>query len=159
MNLKSLVGSALACFALGTLLVPAKAAAEHTRAEISVNVVEDQLASTGALVTRAGYSLNDETRFATLYPQQSGGQSLYLLQGISYVITATCDQFCYDLDLSLYDSYGNIVASDYSVGKVAQLQLSPDWDEHYYLQVDMPDCRNPQGCLYGSDVYFLSNAW
>lgn len=59
-------------------------------------------------------------------------------------ISGTCDSDCYDMDLYLYDSRGNLVDSDTLVDNYPVVVAPYDGD--FTVHVTMPNCSHPSGC-------------
>lgn len=75
-----------------------------------------------------------------------------LRSGISYAIVAVCDEDCSDLDLGLYDSRGNLVASDTDDDDLPVVQVNPRWTGKFTIRTKMAQCSsNP--CYYGVGVF------
>ena len=71
---------------------------------------------------------------ATVEGDFFGGESIY----------GSCDGDCYDLDLALFDSAGNLVSHD-AAGDAAPVVVAP-YDGYFYVEVSMPNCSHPSGC-------------
>ena len=66
-------------------------------------------------------------------------------------IHGVCDGDCYDLDLLLYDSAGNLVAQDVSLG--AAPVITVPFEGSFIVQASMPNCTHRAGCA----AYFSSD--
>jgi len=73
-------------------------------------------------------------------------------------IRGVCDGDCFDLDLFLYDSAGNLVAQDISLGS-APVLLVP-YSGAFTVRVAMSNCTHSAGCAayFQSDYGFTINA-
>lgn len=60
-------------------------------------------------------------------------------------IEATCNEHCLDLDLYLYDIDGNLLSKDTEFDIAPT--LSAPYDGDFLLEVFMPNCTHPEGCI------------
>ena len=75
-----------------------------------------------------------------------------LAAGHSYVLMGVCDEDCQDLDLELYDGYGNLISQDDSVDDAPVVEVSVAEGGAFTLRVMMYECsENP--CYYGFGVF------
>ena len=63
-----------------------------------------------------------------------GGEAIY----------GSCDGDCYDLDLAIYDSAGNLIGSD-TASDAFPVVIAP-YDGFFFVEVSMPECSHPSGC-------------
>lgn len=70
----------------------------------------------------------------------------------TYRITAVCDGDCGDIDLYLYDEYGNLVSSDEKVDDYPIVGTAPSYTATYKLKVKMVEC-NIEPCRFGIAVF------
>ena len=71
-----------------------------------------------------------------------------LRSGKRYAIVGVCDEDCDDLDLHVYDSNGNLIASDTDNDDVPVVQINPRWTGSFTVRAEMAGCSsNP--CYYG----------
>lgn len=68
----------------------------------------------------------------------------------SYVITATCDNDCSDIDLEIYDVNNNLISSDTNANKDPKVIVNRGG--RYYLRVIMRGCK-ASSCEYGVAVF------
>ena len=59
-------------------------------------------------------------------------------------ISGTCDSDCVDLDMFLYNEYGNLVDSDV-LDDNYPVVVAP-YDGEFIVNVTMPDCSHSAGC-------------
>ena len=83
-----------------------------------------------------------DSRAEWLYNGQSTTISGYFLAGES--IYGTCDEDCFDLDLFLYDSAGNLVSQDVELD--AYPIVTAPREGQYTIEVSMPNCSHSDGC-------------
>jgi hypothetical protein len=88
--------------------------------------------------------------------QMEGGSSdeftVNLRSGIQYAVVGVCDEDCSDLDLQVFDSNGNLVASDRDNDDIPVVPISPRWTGQFTVRAEMARCStNP--CYYGVGVF------
>ncbi len=83
-----------------------------------------------------------QDRSLWLYNGQSATVYGYFLAGEG--IYGSCDYDCYDLDLYLYDSAGNLVASDTLLDSFPI--VNAPYTGNFTIEVTMPNCSHSAGC-------------
>lgn len=83
-----------------------------------------------------GYSLK---HYVTLYA------------GYDYRVEGWCDKDCTDMDLELYDMYGNLALSDHGDSDVPSLNFQVNTTGEFILKVSMYDCAW-KPCSYNVQV-------
>jgi hypothetical protein len=78
--------------------------------------------------------------------------TINLRAGTSYGIVGVCDRDCRDLDISLYDSRGNRIASDLGDDDIPAITINPYSSGTYRVKVDMASC-DTRNCYYGIGVF------
>ncbi|HWM94087.1 MAG TPA: hypothetical protein VN493_25240 [Thermoanaerobaculia bacterium] len=78
--------------------------------------------------------------------------TLTLNRGVSYGVLAACDASCRDLDMALYDEYGNLISSDLTSDDYPTVSVTPRWTGKYTLKVSMVTCHD-EPCLYGFGLF------
>ncbi|MDJ0735268.1 MAG: hypothetical protein QNJ47_14635 [Nostocaceae cyanobacterium] len=68
----------------------------------------------------------------------------------SYIITATCDENCSDIDLEIYDVNDNLIYADKNANKDPKIKMNKGG--RYKLRVIMQGCR-ASSCEYGVAVF------
>ena len=63
-----------------------------------------------------------------------------------------CDEDCQDLDLELYDGYGNLISQDDSVDDAPVVEVSVVQGGAFTLRVMMYECTEDP-CYYGFGVF------
>ncbi len=87
--------------------------------------------------------INDDGSDSWTFPFESGN---------SYIITAACDNDCSDIDVSVNDSSGNVVAQDTENDDTPVVSFSPKSSGRYTVEVKMYECSsNP--CYFGFSIY------
>lgn len=86
-----------------------------------------------------------QNRSLWLYNGQNATVSGYFLAGEN--IYGTCDSDCYDLDLFLYDTAGNLVASDTLLDSYPI--VTAPYTGNFSVTVTMPNCSHSAGCAVG----------
>jgi hypothetical protein len=90
---------------------------------------------------------NAQSRELWLY---DGGSDV--VEGYFYAnerIYGWCDQDCYDMDLFLYDSNGNLIMEDVALD--ANPIVYAPYEGVFYIEVTMPNCSHPSGCAVWLD--------
>ncbi len=72
--------------------------------------------------------------------------------GRTYILMGVCDEDCLDLDMELYDGYGNLISRDDSEDDVPTVEVSVTNGGDFTLQVTMFEC-NENPCYYGVGLY------
>ena len=69
-----------------------------------------------------------------------------------YIITAACDYDCSDIDITIQDSYGNVIAEDVETDDQPFVEFSPRSSGVYEIVIEMYECSaNP--CYFGFGVF------
>jgi hypothetical protein len=115
------------------------------------------------LQSRTDYWTNDEHDWVKVSPDQrktgalkkaaSGKVTFSLLKGKDYLFLGACDDQCSDLNLKLYDTSGKQIDIDTDDDEIPILEVTPDKDSVYTVNVSMADCSEAAGCGYGVDLY------
>jgi hypothetical protein len=106
--------------------------------------------------------LTSTTAFASHYEQTdsfdgylddgySRGHYVTLYRGYEYKVEANCDDSCFDLDLELYDSRGNLAQYDRSSSDTPNLTFTVNKTGEFRLKVIMNDCYS-EPCYYNIKV-------
>ncbi|MBD0262461.1 MAG: hypothetical protein ICV78_06950 [Tolypothrix sp. Co-bin9] len=114
--------------------------------------VRDQLIKAAIPSGLNGYSLTHDPFIDALDHGRSDYITVNLRAGTSYGIVGVCDRDCRDLDISLYDSRGNRIASDLGDDDIPAITINPSRSGTYQVKVDMASC-NTQACYYGIGVF------
>ncbi|MBD2595795.1 hypothetical protein H6G74_15865 [Nostoc spongiaeforme FACHB-130] len=114
--------------------------------------VKNQLLERAEIAGLGGYTLTHKPSIDTLREGRSHYININLRAGMSYGIVGVCDSDCQDLDISLYDHRGNLIASDLQDDDIPVISLNPSRSGRYQIQVDMANC-NANTCYYGIGVF------
>ncbi len=118
----------------------------------SQNIESSQLLKLGLILELDGFELTHEVDFNYLNKGQKKEYSLILMRNTKYVIFATCDRDCGDIDLFLFDKRGNKIAYSDDTSDKPIMLYQPSQTQLYTIVVFMYDCSiNP--CRYGLAVY------
>ncbi|BAB72718.1 MULTISPECIES: hypothetical protein [Nostocaceae] len=117
-----------------------------------IDQVKNQLFRAAFASGLNGYTLTHEPTIDTLREGRSHYINVNLRAGISYGIVGVCDSDCQDLDISLYDHRGNLIASDLQDDDIPMISFNPSRSGRYQIQVDMANC-NANTCYYGVGVF------
>ncbi|MBD2458721.1 hypothetical protein H6G80_32255 [Nostoc sp. FACHB-87] len=146
-QIKNLTATAVFAF---ISLFPSVVRAEDDRPYIYQ--VRNQLVKAAIASDLDGYTLTHEPTIDTLREGRSHYININLRAGMSYGIVGVCDSDCQDLDISLYDHRGNLIASDLQDDDIPVISLNPSRSGRYQIQVDMANC-NANTCYYGIGVF------
>ncbi len=110
-----------------------------------------QLEATSAVFISAGYTpiMGDG---GTLDHQYYEDYSVNLISGVEYGIVGVCDEDCSDLDLALFDGYGDLVTQDESADDIPVVEFTVIQSGEFTLRVTMYRCDN-NPCYYGVGLY------
>jgi hypothetical protein len=117
-----------------------------------VHEVGNQLIEKAIASGLRGYSLTHEPMIDALDHGRSDYITVNLSAGTSYGIVGVCDRDCRDLDISLYDSRGNRIASDLGDDDIPAITINPYSSGTYQVKVDMASC-DTRNCYYGIGVF------
>ena len=141
-----LSGALICCTALLCLATPVQAQEEWEE------VVNSQLAAAHESLVGDGFSLIRDHHKGYLENEKKERISFTLRAGVSYRILGVCDNDCDDLDLTLYDSRGNVVTQDVAVDDYPLLSVTPDETGTYQVEVYMVSC-SVSPCYYGIGIW------
>lgn len=98
------------------------------------------------------YELTHEPTVDVLGDEEVQYINLNLRRGTQYGIVSVCDEDCRDIDLSIYDSNGNLIDSDIEYDDHPMVSVNPNWSGRFRVKVKMTNC--PTGaCYYGVGVF------
>lgn len=117
-----------------------------------IHEVGEQLIKAAIASGLNGYSLTHDPFIDALYHGRSDYITINLRAGTSYGIVGVCDSDCRDLDIALYDSRGNLIASDLQDDDIPAITITPSRSGTYRVRVDMASC-NTNACYYGIGVF------
>lgn len=113
-----------------------------------------QLLIGGLYLTQAGARLTHDVICGRLNDSRSTTYSVTLRGGVTYSIMSACDEDCGDIDLFLYDNYGNEIDSDEQLDDFPVVSVTPRYTAVFTLKVEMYDCNiNP--CYFGIGVFAM----
>jgi len=114
--------------------------------------VGEQLVAVSQRVGLNGYTLTHDPYLGQLEDNTQAQITLDLRGGITYGIVGVCDNDCGDIDLELYDENGNLIASDTETDAIPVVEVTPQWDGPFVINVIMPNCAAPY-CYYGLGTF------
>jgi hypothetical protein len=117
-----------------------------------INDVGEQLTRYAIASGLGGYSLTHDPFIDVLDRGRSEYITINLSAGKSYGIVGVCDRDCRDLDIALYDSRGNLIASDLGNDDIPAISINMNRSGTYRVRVDMASC-NTSNCYYGIGVF------
>lgn len=148
-TLKTKVLATLAAISATCFLTPTAVRADNSQ---YVYEVGGQLARAAIASGLGGYTLTHEPFIDLLTHGRSDYITINLRAGTSYGIVGVCDRDCRDLDIALYDSYGNLIASDLQDDDIPFIRINPNHSGSYRVRVDMAKC-NTNSCYYGIGAF------
>ncbi len=114
--------------------------------------IREQLVGAAIASGLGGYTLTHDPFIDSSYHGGSDYITVNLRKGKSYGIVGVCDRDCRDLDIALYDSRGNLIASDLQDDDIPAMSITPSRSGTYRIRVDMASC-NTNICYYGIGVF------
>jgi hypothetical protein len=147
--MRSLPVRSLACVALvsgSILLAPLAGVAQDSH---YIRQVQSRLMN---LASRMGYEPAADPYVSLLGRDTYDSVTYHLEAGIPYLVMATCDEDCSDLDLELYDAEGNLLAYDDAVDPTPMVTFTPEVSGPYTVDVIMYACSVP-ACYQAVDVF------
>jgi len=144
------LASAILTAALGVLLAaPSEGQAQVAFMDPSV---QRQMQAAHELFLAGGFVREGDFLSGMIAQQTSQGIPVQLQGGRTYVILASCDDDCNDLDLELENRAGALVATDYEVDANPMLFLDRSVGGDYTLHVIMHHCALAP-CSYAVGIY------
>ncbi|MBD2606768.1 hypothetical protein H6G81_20075 [Scytonema hofmannii FACHB-248] len=150
-KVQALFGTVAAITAISASLLVAATPVRADNREY-IYEVRNQLIEKAIASGLRGYSLTHEPMIDALDHGRSNYITVNLSAGTSYGMVGVCDRDCRDLDISLYDSRGNRIASDLGDDDIPAITINPSRSGTYQVKVDMASC-NTQACYYGIGVF------
>jgi hypothetical protein len=86
--------------------------------------------------------LGYETMVGLLSSDETGSMDVTLRKGRGYAIMGVCDDSCSDIDISVSDPGGGIVEEDLANDDVPAVNVFPEADGVYTVQVFMAECES-----------------
>jgi hypothetical protein len=123
------------------------AAPAHSQAE----AVASQIAEADSVMGLAGLSPAAEPTGGTLAAGAEQEFRVELRGGMRYMIVGVCDAGCTDLDLTLSDGRGRVIALDNALDDIPVLPVT-GVDGTFTVKVGMITCSEAQ-CHYGVRVF------
>lgn len=148
-TLKSKVRATLAAISATCFLIPTAVRADNSRyvRDISRQLVRVARSAGGHNLTSTHEPVIDK-----LAHRRSHYIRINLRAGKSYAIVGVCDRDCRDLDIALYDSAGNWIASDFKNDDTPTIIVNPNRSGAYRIRVKMANCNN-NPCYYGVGAF------
>ncbi|MFK8105164.1 MAG: hypothetical protein AB8G15_21810 [Saprospiraceae bacterium] len=113
--------------------------------------VEKQLLGIALLEAADGFSFFHE-KYGKLKDNYYQDYSVYMYAGNRYRIHGACDNDCRDLDLTIYDGYGNTIGNDGTYGDLPYTWVNVYSSGYFTVRVSMENC-NREPCRYGFAVF------
>jgi hypothetical protein len=112
---------------------------------------QKQMFNIGYLYGSNGYTCVYE-KYNSLEEGYSRKHEVYLRYGSYYELCAVCDNDCGDIDIKLYDGYGNLIAQDNTDDDVPVVSCRVVSSGYFTVKVIMADCAD-EPCNYGLSVF------
>lgn len=112
-------------------------------ASVGTTVAEAQSVQLQRITTRlenAGFGDTGIRFGGALYDDDAAEHGLFLAAGVEYLIHATCDGDCSDVDLRLFGPAGHEVARDLDTDDIPRITCRVRASGRYRLQVPMAAC-------------------
>lgn len=148
-TLKTKLFGTLAAISATFFFAPTAVRADNSQ---YVYEVTDQLLRAAISSGLGGYTLTHEPFIDLLTHGRSNYITINLSAGTSYGIVGVCDRDCKDLDIALYDSRGNLIASDLQKDDIPTISINPSRSGTYKVRIDMANC-DTNSCYYGIGVF------
>ncbi len=123
----------------------------ESQAQPYADLVWQQLQAVNGIAEQEGY-VSQNYIIGKLSQGQTDNWTMTLYGGYSYVIMGACDGDCQDVDIRLFDEYGNEIASDVSEDDIPTLEGVVEETAQYTIQVDMYACSN-EPCYFGLGIF------
>lgn len=108
---------------------------------------DDQMRLVEGILRDRGYESNGFERHGTLSSGESVRHEVYVSAGRNYVASGVCDVDCGDVDVLIYDRYGNEVASDTLPDDFPLAQFRASYTGTYQVEVRLYQCTTSY-CYY-----------
>ena len=114
--------------------------------------VDDRLAGYEELVQKEGFSRVTSHHEGMLREGNDSRFSVSLQSGVEYRIIGFCDEDCDDLDLTLYDSDGDLIEEDILMDAAPLLSFTANTSGRFEVEVAMVVC-SLEPCGFGVAVF------
>lgn len=104
------------------------------------------------LANRMGYEVTTDPYVSLLGRETYDTVTYELEAGTTYMVMATCDEDCEDLDLELYDADGNFLETDDAVDPTPMISFTPEVSGLYSVNVVMYAC-SVESCYQAVDIF------
>ena len=111
-----------------------------------------QLSEAAGRVQSLGYAADGAPAMGSLNDDASEGVLVQLNGGMRYAILGVCDNDCTDVDLRVYDPFGNMLGEDILVDDHPVVEFTAGSTGQFRVNVMMATC-NTNPCYYGVQVY------
>jgi hypothetical protein len=132
------------CAFLSLLVIPPTAESQAS--------VDDRLAGYAELVQKEGFSRVTAYQDGMLREGNDSRFSVDLQSGVEYRIIGYCDEDCEDLDLTLYDPFGDLIESDILMDAAPLLSFTASSNGRFEVEVSMVTCTL-EPCGFGVGVF------
>lgn len=112
---------------------------------------QSQMFDIGYVYGSKGYQCVYE-KYNNLNDGYSRKHEVYLSSGSYYELCAVCDNDCGDIDIKLYDGFGNLIAQDDTDDDIPVVGCRVVSSGYFTVKVIMADCSD-EPCSYGLAVF------
>jgi hypothetical protein len=112
---------------------------------------QSQMFDIGYVYGTKGYQCVYE-KYNNLNDGYSRKHEVYLSSGSYYELCAVCDNDCGDIDIKLYDGFGNLIAQDDTDDDIPVVGCRVISSGYFTVKVIMADCSD-EPCSYGLAVF------
>ena len=148
-TLKTKVLATLAAISATCFLAPTAVRADNSK---YVGDIRRQLVRVAKAAGFHDLTSTHEPFINSLAHRRSNNITINLRAGKPYAIVGVCDRDCQDLDIALYDSAGNRIASDFKNDDTPTIIVNPNRSGAYRIRVNMANC-NTNPCYYGVGAF------
>lgn len=148
-TLKTKVRATLAAISAICFLTPTAVRADNSR---YIRDIRHQLVRVARAAGGHNLTSTHDPVINSLAHRRSDTIRINLRAGKSYAIVGVCDRDCRDLDIALYDSAGNRIASDFKNDDTPTIIVNPYRTGAYQIRVNMANC-NTNPCYYGVGAF------
>jgi hypothetical protein len=135
-----------AATAAAVAVIPAAAHADRFQDQVSA-----QISRRLAVAAAGGFSLTDPVQYGALRQGQTSTFTLTLDRNREYILAASCDIDCSDLDMTLSEPDGSVVVADRGADDQPSLVIRGHGGTHT-IRVTMARCGDGP-CRFGLGVF------
>lgn len=127
-------------------------AAALTLAAPAMADTDEQMRVVEGVLGDRGFESNGFERHGTLSAGESIRHEVYVSSGRNYFASGVCDNDCSDIDLAIYDKFGNEVGADTQADDFPLVPFRASYTGTYYVEVRMWQCSTSY-CYYRTATF------